>query len=388
MDLGTRGRPLPRAEHVVASSAGRWDTGRMAIARSESERTALLEIVTLIARDAPQEILFATVSEHAARRIGTEAGSVLHYIGDERAVVVGVWREGGKRRLPVNAELDFDVRNSAIGRVRRTGRPARADSYDGHTGELPVVMRAIDVRASVAAPVMLGDEVWGTVVASTTTDQPLPAESEHQLDDFAELIGLAVANAAMRDAGAKSRKSILETGYEARRRLERDLHEGVQQHLLALTLKLRVAQGRAEPGSEVAGLLEDALEEAAVANTSLRDLARSLYPKVLTERGLAVALQGLAARAAVPVTLLELPRRRFDALAEGTAYFTVADMLAATVATEAAVIVGDRGDRLVVEVRGDREAEPPPGIAERVAAVGGRLVVDGPSVRAELPVER
>jgi GAF domain-containing protein len=360
----------------------------MAIARSESERTALLEIVTLIARDAPQEILFSTVSEHAARRIGTEAGSVLHYIGDERAVVVGVWREGGKRRLPVNAELDFDVRNSAIGRVRRTGRPARADSYDGHTGELPVVMRAIDVRASVAAPVMLGDEVWGTVAASTTTDQPLPPDSEHQLDDFAELVGLAVANAEMRHAAARSRMSIVEAGYEARRRLERDLHEGVQQHLLALTLKLRIAHGRTEHDSQLAGLLEDALEEAGVANLALRDLARSLYPIVLTERGLAAALQAMTARAPVRVSLLELPRRRFGALAEATAYFTVADVLATTGATEAAVMVGDRGDQLVVEVHVDGQAEPPAGLADRVAAVGGRLVVESSAIRAELPLER
>src|SRR5688572_3091506 len=107
-----RGRPLPRAEHVVASGAGRWDTGRMAISgttEAESQRAAvaLLQIATLIAREAPEEVLFATVAEHAARRLGTEAGSVLRYVGDERAVVVGVWRDGGGRRLPVNAEIDF-----------------------------------------------------------------------------------------------------------------------------------------------------------------------------------------------------------------------------------------------------------------------------------------
>jgi GAF domain-containing protein len=360
----------------------------MAIARSESERTgALLEVATLIARDAPQEVLFATVSEHVARRLGTEAASVLRYVGDERAVVVGVWREGGSRGLPVNAELDFDERNSALGRVRRTRRPARADSYDRHTGELPVVMRAVDIRASVAAPVMLAGEVWGALVASTTRAQPLAPDSEHQLGDFAELVGFAVANAEARRAAAASRTNIVEAGHKARRRLERELHEGVQQHLLALTLKLRVARGRAESGTELAKLLEDALEEAAVANLALRDLARSLYPKVLTERGLAAALQALTARVAARVSLLELPRRRYAALAEATAYFTVAEVLAATGATEASVIVGDRGDRLAVEVRVEGQAQPPPGLADAVAAAGGRLVVEGSAVRAELPLE-
>ena len=142
-------------------------------AESQRAAVALLQIATLIAREAPEEVLFATVAEHAARRLGTEAGSVLRYVGDERAVVVGVWRDGGGRRLPVNAEIDFDVRKSALGRARRTRRPARADSYEGHGGELPIVMRAVDIRASVAAPVMLGDEVWGAVVASTTRERGL-----------------------------------------------------------------------------------------------------------------------------------------------------------------------------------------------------------------------
>ena len=125
-----------------------------------------------------------------------------------------------------------------------------------------------------------------------------------------------------------------------------------------------------------------------MANAALRDLARSLYPIVLTERGLAAALQALTARAPMPVSLLELPRRRFGALAEATAYFAVADMLA-TARTQR----GDGDDRrqgrqLVVEVRVDGRAEAPPGLTERVAAVGGRLVIEGPAVRAELPVER
>jgi signal transduction histidine kinase len=363
--------------------------------QSEAERaSALLEIATLIAREAPDEVLFSTVAEHVARRLGTEAGSVLRYIGDERAVVVGVWREGGSRGLPVNAELDFDARNSAMGRVRRTRRPARADTYDGHTGELPVVMRAIDVRASVAAPIMLGDEVWGALVASTTRDRKLAPDCEHRIGDFTELVALAVARAEARRLDAASRIRILEAGDEARRRLERDLHEGTQQHLLALTLKLRVAHARAEPGSELAGLLEGALEEAAVANAELRELARGLYPIVLTERGLTAALQALTARAAVPVLLLELPNRRFGTMTEATAYFVVADTLAAVRhnATEVTVMIGDRGDRLVAEVRADCGCEAPRGLADRVAAVGGRLHVDvspgGSVVRAEMPVER
>jgi GAF domain-containing protein len=363
----------------------------MAIAsRSDSESiAALLEIAKLIARGAPDEVLFATVAEYAARRLGTDAASVLRYVGDERAVVVGVWRHG-TRGLPVNAELDFESRHSALGRVKHTRRPARAERYSEAAGELAVIMRAVDIRATVAAPVMVGDEVWGAIAASMTTEKPLPADGEQLLGDFTDLVALAVANAEARRRDAASRVRLIEAADDTRRRLERALHEGVQQHLLALTLKLRLAHGRADTDPALAGLLEDALAEAAIANATLRDLARGLYPKVLSERGLAAAVQALTARAPVAAALVELPSRRFAGLAEATAYFAVADVLeTAAAATEATVRIGDRGDTLVVEVRAEGGAAPP-GLAERVAAVGGRLVVEAERdctiVRAELPV--
>src|SRR5918999_6400923 len=95
--------------------------------RTEVRRErALLRIATLIARDAPDELLFATVAEQAAASLGVEAGTVLRFVGDERAVVVGVWNEAGIRGFPVKAELDFDRTNSSAGRVAATGRAAGA----------------------------------------------------------------------------------------------------------------------------------------------------------------------------------------------------------------------------------------------------------------------
>jgi signal transduction histidine kinase len=365
----------------------------MAMRTTEQSAAVLLEVAKLIARDAPDEILFSTVAEWVARSAGTEAGAVLRYVGDERAVVVGVWNETGIRGFPVNAELDFDSANSAAGRVRATRRPARVDRYDG-MGELPVQMRANDLRSSVAAPVVLGDDVWGAVVAVSTRDEPLPPESEQRVAGFADLVALAVANRHAKARTDASRLRIVEAADGARRRLERELHEGVQQHLLALTLKLRIAQGRVAPGSELEALLDDALAEAGVANTALRELARGLYPIVLTERGLAAALQALAARAGVPVHLRELPGRRFDAVVEATAYFVVAEALAVARAdgVEVAVVISDRGDRLLVELRGGASLRAD-GLADRVAAVGGHLQAGalpegGSVVRAEIPVAR
>jgi signal transduction histidine kinase len=304
-----------------------------------------------------------------------------------------VWNVAGIRGFPVNAELHFDRANSAVGRVRTTGRPARAD-YERSTGELPVQMRASDFRSSVAAPVLLGDEIWGAVVAVTTREQPLPEGSEDRLLDYADLVALAIAGDERRLRAADAQRRIVEASDDTRRRLERELHEGVQQHLLALMLMIRTARARANTGSDAVGkLLDDALAEAAVANTALQELARKLYPIVLTERGLAAALQALIARAGVPVYMRELPRRRFPALVEATAYFVVADALAVARehGREVAAIVSDRGHHLLVELRSDG-ALGADALADRVAAVGGHFhlgsLPDGGFVlRAEIPIE-
>jgi signal transduction histidine kinase len=358
------------------------------------EQAALLQIAMLIVHDAPLEAVFGAVAEQAARRLRAEAAVVLRYVGDERAVVVGVWREGGIRGFPVNAELDFDSRNSAAGRVRSTGRPARADGYDASSGDLPLQMRAIGVQSSVAAPVMVSGEVWGTLAVVTTRSEPFPPGSEHRLDDLAELAADALAHAESRVGLVASRRRIVEDADEARRRLERGLHQGAEQHLLALTLKLRLARERAAT-SEVAQLLDDAIAETDAAHAALRELARDLYPIVLSQRGLAAAVQAVAARSPVPVYLQELPRRRFPAIIEATAFLVVSETVAAAAEHDSRgdirVVAADRGELLVVEVSHESIGEAPErlrSLAERVVAVGGRVYDDRRSVlRAELPVE-
>jgi signal transduction histidine kinase len=363
------------------------------------DQAALLQVAMLVLRDAPPETVFGAVAEQTARRLGTEAAVVLRFLGDERAVVVGVWREDGIRGLPVNAELDFDARNSATGRVRSTGRPARADRYDEFSGDLPLQMRAIGVRSSVAAPVMVSGEVWGTVAAVTTRSEPLPVGSEHRIDDLAALAAHAVAHAEARRDLVASRRRIVEDADQARRRLERDLHQGPEQHLLALTLTLRLARARAtsrDLGADVVKLLDDAIAETDAANDAIRELARDLYPIVLSERGLAAAVQAVAARSPVPVYLQELPRRRFPAIVEATAYFVVSETIAAAAEhdrlSDVRVVAADRGELLVVEVRHESIGELPArlrSLGERVVAVGGRLHDDDRSVlRAEFPIER
>jgi signal transduction histidine kinase len=189
-----------------------------------------------------------------------------------------------------------------------------------------------------------------------------------------------------------------------RRRIERDLHDGAQQRLVALAMDLGMAREKFTGDPEAARtLIEEAHDEAKRALAELRNLARGIHPAVLTDRGLDAAVSALAARSPVPVEVdIELADRP-AAVAESTAYFVVAEGLANVAkhaaATRAQVRITRQDRWLVVEVRDDGVGGADPaggsglaGLADRVASVDGRLAVDSPEggptvIRAEVPCE-
>ena len=198
-----------------------------------------------------------------------------------------------------------------------------------------------------------------------------------------------------------SRARVVEAEQRERQRLERDLHDGAQQRLVALSLNLGVLQTRLGADPEAGALLAEARTEIAESLTELRDLAHGLHPAVVTAHGLAVALESLAARAPVPVRLaVDIPGR-FDEAVEVAAYYVACESLTNigkhAEATAATVAVSHADGTLIVEViddgRGGADTERGSGLrglADRVEALGGRLRVwtpigGGTRVRAELP---
>ncbi|MDA0161756.1 histidine kinase [Solirubrobacter ginsenosidimutans] len=198
-----------------------------------------------------------------------------------------------------------------------------------------------------------------------------------------------------------SRTRIVAAGDAARRKIERDLHDGAQQHLVSLALTLRLARSSAAPDSKTAILLDAAIDELKHGLSELRELARGIHPAVLTERGLEAALAGLAVRAPVPVTVTGTLEERLPPELESAAYFLVCEALTNVAkyasATEAEVSLRLEAGHVVIEVRDDgcggadaRNGSGLSGIADRVAALDGVLVVQSPRgagtlVRAELP---
>jgi signal transduction histidine kinase len=198
-----------------------------------------------------------------------------------------------------------------------------------------------------------------------------------------------------------SRARIVQATDAERRRLERDLHDGAQQRLIALALQLRMMRGSIDDPEATGAMLDEAITELTEATAELRELARGIHPAILTDRGLDAAVTALAGRAPLPVELSALPQERLAAPVESTAYFVVAEALTNVArysqATRAEVEIGRANGRLVVEVRDDGVGGADPqrgsglrGLADRVAAIDGRLSVtsapgSGTTVHAEIP---
>jgi signal transduction histidine kinase len=205
----------------------------------------------------------------------------------------------------------------------------------------------------------------------------------------------------LRDASAR----ILAAADDERRRIERDLHDGAQQRLVALNLTLGVAESRVATDPEAAtALIAQAREEALAAVKELRELARGIHPALLADRGLGPALEALAARAPVPVEVLGIPRRRLPPAVEATAYYITAEALTNVAkyarATTATVLLDADRHLLRLEVRDDGVGGAHTagggglhGLNDRVGALDGRLEIhsppgEGTAVIAEIPLER
>jgi signal transduction histidine kinase len=230
----------------------------------------------------------------------------------------------------------------------------------------------------------------------------MPVGAEDRVAAFAELVSLAIENAQAREELAASRARLVKAADEARRRIERDLHDGAQQRLVAAALKLTVLDRRLDRDPDGARtVLARAREHLEGGLSELRDLARGIHPAKLTDRGLEAALDALVQRSPVPVDLAIAVPDRLDAAIEATVYFLVSEALT-NVAKHAqadtiAVELTSAGHDVVVTISDDGVGGADPtqgsglrGLVDRVQAIGGRLDVGsaaegGTRLRAELP---
>jgi signal transduction histidine kinase len=390
-------RRLDRSSAALAIENERLQ--RMLRARLEEER-ALRRVATLVAREHAPEVVLTVVTEEVARHLSADAAMTVRYDGPGRASVVAEWSARDHTRFTVGAQLEIGPQ-TALARAFNTLAPARVDSYEEMPGEYAAQVRKLGMRAGAAAPILVDGQLWGAVAVGSWGD-PFTEGAETRLGAFAELIAQAIANVDARIKLKESRARIVEAADEARRRIERDLHDGAQQRLVALALSLRLAATQAEPAT--ATVIEGCIEELRGALADLRELARGLHPVVLSERGLPSALEMLATRSPVPVVLDRDLERALPRGHETALYFVAAEALTnvakyARASTARVTLRGnDEWAEITIADDGVGGARPDlgsglRGLSDRVEALGGHLTVasapdKGTTVSARIPIAK
>jgi signal transduction histidine kinase len=405
-DLGVR-MPETGVDEIGAlersfnSMAGSLEESRDELTRLLAEQAALRRVATLVARGVPPEDIFSAVAEEVGRLVGADDTVVARFEPDGTATVVAGL---GEDELPAGTHWRADD-FSATTRVWRTGRSARMDDdlWKEATGPAPERLRRMHVRSVAASPIVVEGRLWGALSVATT-HAPLPADTEERMANFTELMATAMANAESRAELTASRVRIVTAADDTRRRIERDLHDGIQQRLVTLGLNLRIAQSTAAAEhAELAKQLERVADGLGDALTELQELSRGIHPAILSEGGLGPALRALARRSAVPVELdVDLDATRLPASIEVAAYYVVSEALtnAAKHARASVVNVDARaGDgRLRLLVRDDgvggatvAHGSGLIGLSDRVQALGGTISVrspagEGTTLEIDLPV--
>src|SRR6266508_2984975 len=375
-DLGAR-MPQRRAGEIGGlqrsfnTMAGSLQASRAELGRLADEQAALRRVATLVARGVPAAEVFAALAQEAGRLLGADAAHVLRYEHDATVTLVAGWSRDGQA-LPVGTRSPIEEETlSAL--MLRTGQPARTDSHADHPGAIGTRIRQLGIRSSVACPITVQGRLWGATAVSSTQPQPLPPDTQARI------------------ALAASRARIVKAADQTRRRIERDLHDGIQQRLVSLALDLRATQASlpAQLGElhaqldRVADGLSQALEE-------LRETSRGIHPAALSQGGLGPALKVLARRCPLPVQADLKLQTRLPEPVEVAAYYVVAEALTNAAkhahASLAHLAVQAHHDRLHLSVADDGVggADPPRGsglvgLSDRVQALGGTITVHSPT---------
>ncbi|GAA3100693.1 hypothetical protein GCM10010464_75180 [Pseudonocardia yunnanensis] len=393
----SREEPLPA--DAEARLAGFTELVATAIANAQArlelrgfaeEQAAQRRVAALVARGAPAGEVFATVVEVVGRLLAVDHTILSRYDPDRLATVVGHWdRPDQGRPLVIEGRMKLGGQNIHT-RVFDTGRSARIDDYGVTSGAFADVARVWQLRASVGVPIWVEGQLWGVISVGSRAG-PLPAGTEARLTGFTELVATAIANAEAQAALAASRARIVAAGDAARRRMERDLHDGAQQRLVSLAVRVRAMQAMPSEAGELGAQLDEVVAELNGVLDELREIASGLHPAVLAEGGLLPALKTLARRSAVPVNLdIGVDGRLPEPAVELAAYYVVAEALTNTAkhagasGVDVTVTAGEGVLRVAVRDDGRGGADLTSGsglvgLTDRVEALGGRLWVNSPS---------
>jgi signal transduction histidine kinase len=392
--------PLRNAEAFVVRELAARRPGRRRSREQlrllAEEQDALRRLATAAVHNVPAAEIFTAVAEEIGPLLGADEAAVTRFEPDGTATVVA---GSGRWTWDLSVRMGLERDDSlAITEVSRTGRSARVDARhhaEGH-GSIEAALREAGPCSTVASPIVVESRLWGAVLVSTRRE-PLPAEIEQRMANFTELIGVVIANAESRAELTASRARVVAAGDEARRRIQRDLHDGAQQRLVSTIVALKLARtalADSDATGDAVALVDQALEQAQGANEALRELAHGILPTAVSRGGLRGGIDALVSRVHLPVTV-EVTDQRFPEALEATAYFIVAEALTNALrharASSVQIQAVADGAVLRLAVRDDgiggartEGSSGLLGLSDRAAAVNGELHVESPPGRGTL----
>ena len=366
------------------------------------EQSALRRVATLVARGDSPSGVFAAVVKEVCRLLGADITTLFRYESDDTATVVASHSESGPESA-VGTRAAVEGENVVV-MVSRTGRAARLDGAVRDPGPLAGLSRGREIYARIGAPIVVAGRLWGAMASAWSAPEGMPIGVEGRVKEFTELVATAIANADGRAQLTASRARIVAAADDARRRIERDLHDGTQQRLVSLALELRGAEATVRPEQgELRAQLAHVARGLAAATEDLQQISRGIHPAILSEGGLGPALKTLARRSAIPVELSVRTDRRLPQPAEVAAYYVVSEALTNAAkharASRVRVDVTARDALVVLSIRDDGVGGADAGrgsgligLRDRVEAVGGELEIASPAgsgtfLHVEIPIE-
>jgi signal transduction histidine kinase len=393
-------------QRAFNSMAGSLQENHDELRRVADEQAALRRVATLVAGGVPPAEVFAAVAAETGRVLGATSIAMARYEPDGAVAVVGTWTESrdAGQAPPLGSRWPPE-KDSIPAEVQRTGQAAQRGDGQQAADQIAAWASQHGLRAAVGSPVFVEGRLWGVVIAFAGAGGLRTEATQARMLAFTELAAMAVANSENREQLAASRARVVAAADESRRRIERNLHDGIQQRLISLALEMRVAASIVPPEqTELRQEWNKTVQNLAAVTEDLREVSRGLHPAILEDGGLGPALRALARRSVVPVDLSVSVRRRLPQQAENTAYYVVSEALTNVAkhahASQVRVEAQLTGNSLRLLVRDDGRGGADTargsgllGLSDRVGAADGRIEIVSPrgggtSLLATIPVPR
>jgi signal transduction histidine kinase len=381
------------------------ETSRDRLRQVADQQRALRRVATLVACGVSPTEVFDAVAAEVGNVLYVDHTQIIRFEPDGTARTLGYWNNPGAPKVmpPLGGHWPIEA-GSVTASVRDTERPARMTNYEHATSAIGIWAHAAGVQSAAGCPVKVEGRIWGAMVINSLDAEPLPQGTEAHMQEFIELVGTAIANAQSRTDLLASRARVVAASDESRRRIERDLHDGAQQRLVTLALKLRTIQSTAGPEqTRFVEQLTEPIHDLSDILNDLQEVSRGIVPPTLARSGLGPALRSLARHSPVPVELHANPRERLPEPVEVAVYYTLAEALTNIAkhakATEVRVDLATEHQTVRLSIQDDGQGGADlhkgsglVGLKDRIEALGGTIEITSPpeagtSLFVNIPVE-